>query len=375
MHFAFADLSGLDYTIHTPRERALGGTQSALLYLAIELAKRGHKVECFHQGQQRSTDLGVTVEKLPKDPRRFATVDVFTSINGTRDFRVNSFSKLVPERAVRLQWPTVATDQAPVVGLADEKLRAYWDGFVMLSEWASQAYQKVFHVDVDKCVVLKNAVAPPFEDLFKSGSSVLAHKKPHTLVYTSAPFRGLAVLLEAWPAIRAAYPDATVQVFSGMGTYQIEAEKDAFTQLYERCRTTPGVDYRGPVPQPELAAALRQAAVLAYPCIFDETSCISVMEAMAAGCAVVTTQRGALPETTGGFARLVPSPEKWRPLVAPFAAATIKTLRELDEAPLQMEAHLQAQVAWMRATGTWAERARDWESAMLRLVALKRGAA
>jgi glycosyltransferase involved in cell wall biosynthesis len=245
----------------------------------------------------------------------------------------------------------------------------------MLSEWASQAYQKVYKVDVDRCYVLKNAVAPPFERLFPAGASVLAHKKPHAMVYTSAPFRGLSVLLDAWPTIRAACPDATVQVFSGMGTYQITAEKDAFADLYERCRTTDGIDYRGPVPQPELAVALREAAVLAYPCIFDETSCISVMEAMAAGCAIVTTQRGALPETTGGFARLVPSGDRWRQLVAPFAAATIKTLAELDTRPAAMEAHLQAQVGWMRTTGTWAERARDWETTMLRLVALKRGVA
>ena len=41
MNIAFLDSIGWDYDVSTPYERPLGGSQSALAYLAAELARRG----------------------------------------------------------------------------------------------------------------------------------------------------------------------------------------------------------------------------------------------------------------------------------------------------------------------------------------------
>ncbi len=72
------------------------------------------------------------------------------------------------------------------------------------------------------------------------------------------------------------------------------ADEAQFGMLYHRCRETPGVEYIGSLAQPELAAALMSVAMLAYPNTFAETGCIAAMEAMAAGCWIVTSDFGAL---------------------------------------------------------------------------------
>ena len=50
---------------------------------------------------------------------------------------------------------------------------------------------------------------------------------------------------------------------------------------------------------------LKDVHIFSYPSIWIETSCISAIEAMAAGCEVVTTDLGALKETCLPFAKFV----------------------------------------------------------------------
>src|SRR5438045_2709071 len=44
MNWIFLDFSGWDYDAAAPLERPLGGSQSAMCYLAMALARRGHAV-------------------------------------------------------------------------------------------------------------------------------------------------------------------------------------------------------------------------------------------------------------------------------------------------------------------------------------------
>ena len=100
---------------------------------------------------------------------------------------------------------------------------------------------------------------------------------------------------------------------------------------------------------------------MAYPNTFAETACIAVMEAMTAGCVVVTSDLGALPETTAGFARLVEAPAKPAEHVRLFADAVLRELLERRTAPdAEAEARLRAQVDYKNKDNTWEARAGEW---------------
>ncbi len=97
-----------------------------------------------------------------------------------------------------------------------------------------------------------------------------------------------------------------LKVFFSLKVYQVTEDRDEWEPLYRRCAETAGVEYVGWLTQPELARELPSLNILAYPNTFAETSCISVGEALASGCFVVTSNWGYLPETTAGFAPLIP---------------------------------------------------------------------
>jgi glycosyltransferase involved in cell wall biosynthesis len=141
-----------------------------------------------------------------------------------------------------------------------------------------------------------------------------------------------------------------------------QAEEEArYGALYRKCRDTEGVEYVGSLPQPELANHLRSSALLAYPNTFAETSCIAILEAMASGCLMVTSDLGALAETTAGFARLIPRMEDRESYSNDFVEEVVQVLHELAGPDTsEAEDRLRRQVDHINQTATWPVRAEEW---------------
>ena len=152
-------------------------------------------------------------------------------------------------------------------------------------------------------------------------------------VYSSSPDRGLDKLLDYWPAVRSLRPDAELHVYYGFDTWEQIARRrgdDVGLMQIEIFRTrlanTEGVHSHGRVGQAGLARALLKASAWLYPTNFCETSCITAMEAMAAGAHSVTSRLGALPETAG-FAHLVDPPNDREGYRAEFLARVERIAR------------------------------------------------
>ena len=360
MRIIFVHRTINDYTVETPFVRGIGGTESALCYLSIELAQRGHAVSLLTNtsapGRYRNVEC--LNHKTSLTPDLINAVDVVVVSNEAcgrvlkDEFRA---------RRPLVMWSQHADDQPAIEALEFTRERKAWASIAFVSEWQREQFCSIYWVDRSKTSVKRNAISPAFAAATPERPWFKTRQAP-VLVYTSAPYRGLNVLLDAVPIIRSAIPDMRLRVFAGSRTHQATTADDPDAGLYRRCASTEGVDYVGTIPQPELAAELSRAAALAYPSTFPETSCIAAMEAMSAGATVLTTRSGAMPETTAGFGHMIEPHEDEPRLAREFAQMTIDALAAARNDPDAAEAQRAQQIAFARTNYSWQARVLEWEA-------------
>lgn len=231
-------------------------------------------------------------------------------------------------------------NQPGVQWLRDRRAVAAVDKFVFVSHWQRERFQLAFSLPEHKCMVIRNAV--DWEEKTRTTFS-------RRYVYSSTPFRGLDVLLEAWRLANMP-EDAELHVFSSMAIYG--QDEGPYEELYARARELPGVTYHGFQPNRVVREMLWKADFLAYPSTFEETSCIAVIEALSSGCKVICPSYGALPETGSGFADVYP----WVEDRSTHAEVFAHKLRTTD----YYINHLQR--PYMRAFYSWETRGDDWRA-------------
>ncbi|HEY9614447.1 glycosyltransferase family 4 protein [Allocoleopsis sp.] len=363
MRIAFIDFANWDYTLECAYQMPMGGSESALCYLAEALAKQGHDVFLLNNTLVPKMSRGVICLPLNTVPQQ-----LLQSLDAAIMLKLAGqgmhIKPLIGENTCLILWTQHAHDQPAVEALENPLERDIYDGFALVSDWQRDRFHENFGINLTRIEVLRNAIAPSFCGLFPDTTPILAQKsKPPILAYTSTPFRGLDILLDVFPRIRSAVPGTRLKVFSSMKVYQVaEAEDESqYGSLYRRCQETTGVEYLGSLPQPDLACELQSVLVFAYPNSFAETSCIAVMEAMASGCSIVTSDLGALPETTAGFARLIPIEDDWEVYKDRFVEETVQLLRKCTATDTtDTETHLRQQVEYVNCEYTWPVRAQQW---------------
>jgi len=362
MHIVFIDSVPWPYRVDAPLVRPIGGTQSALCYLMMALAARGVRVS-FINAEAPHSHAGVQALSLQFPAAAIADADALVMVSDPQPANIQQFASIAP-RAKKILWQHHAADQPAVQPLADSDVVRAWDAIAFVSAWQEAEYVKHFlALAAARHHILRNAIAPAFENLFGDLPIVACKSPAPRLAYASTPFRGLDRLLYGWPQVLAAHPGAQLQVFSSMKLYD-DADPAPIAQMLAAAQQMPGVIHVGPVPQPALAEALRGSLILAYPNTFPETACIAVMEAMAAGCVVVTSDLGALPETLGGYGELLPVLPDGAAHAEAFAQALARIMTGLkaDWASGALETRLAAQVAWANQAYSWTTRAAEWEA-------------
>ncbi|HEY6360091.1 MAG TPA: glycosyltransferase, partial [Vicinamibacterales bacterium] len=336
----------------TPRTRGLGGTESAIVYLAEALAGRGHRVVVFNNCDEPGRHEGVEYGRWETLPAR-AVAERPDVVVGVRDWQRIGRARLAP---VQVFWTGDAFDQPVLEGLGEAAGRPEIDFFMLQSEWHAATFRA--HHGVPDWATVRTRLGAAASSAARP-SRPAAAARGRRLAYASTPFRGLDVLLDLFPRIRAACPDAELDVFSSMQVYGVarEQDQDQFGAIYKKANQ-PGVHLVGSLPQLELAQRLQQTRVLAYPNHYAETFCIAALEAQAAGCAVVTSQLGALPETVGDGGVCIPGDPRSEAYQDAFVDACVRMLS--DDEVWQATSERALARAW--GGYTWAGIAAEWET-------------
>lgn len=173
------------------------------------------------------------------------------------------------------------------------------DAFIYVSHWQYEKFRYFYNTPLDKSYVIKNAIEP-IEYLKKEKAEKIK------IIYTSTPYRGLDVLLKSFELLNR--DDVELDIYSSTIIYGSDYDRiysKYYVDLFEKAKSMKNVNYMGYATNKEIHSALQKAHIFAYPSIFEETCCLAMVEAAAAGCRLVSTSFGALYETGSEYARLL----------------------------------------------------------------------
>jgi len=327
----------------------IGGSETACIEMCRNLVQRGHCVRVYSDCPHMEGNYD-GVEYYHFGKLASAECDVFISSR-----QPDAIMKDVRAKATFLWVHDIHV--GPGSPELHETLLRY-DRILPLSNWHRGFLNQMYPwLPEEQVRVTRNGIDPA------RFLGDLPPKKNH-LIYPSSADRGLEVLLDVFPAIRERVPDAELHVYYGFDGWKLWARRSGnndellkIENCQRRVTSTPGVFYHGRVGQQELARAMLQAKVWAYPTWFTETSCISAMETQAAGCVPVTTRIAALGETVKHGILLDP-PNTGEAYKGRFVEEVCSLLTD-DE---RRQKYADAGREWALNNLSWASLAAEWEA-------------
>lgn len=235
-----------------------------------------------------------------------------------------------------------------------------WEKFsklVFSSHWQMRGYIERYNIPWSKCIVLPNCIEPIDFDMSQKNRDIIR------LIYHTTPHRGLQILVPVFKKLREDFDDITLDVYSSFAVYGWEQRDEPFQQLFDECKNTVGINYNGSVSNKEIKEILKSKHIYAYPSIWQETSCISLMEAMSAGLVCVHPNFGALPETAANWTHMYQWNEDMRGHANMFYSVLRAAIEEIrDASDEQYKNKIMTQKAYADVFYNWTSRKAQWDA-------------
>lgn len=242
-----------------------------------------------------------------------------------------------------------------------------WNNFhriIFVSNWQMQAFIKYYNIPWSKCMVLANAIEP-----------IPEHEKPKdkiSLIYFSTPHRGLQILVPVFEKLAEEFDNIELNVYSSFKLYGWDDRDAQFEALFDQCRNHPKINYMSAVSNEEIRNALTQNHILAYPSIWEETSCLVLIEAMSAGLVCVHPNYGALAETSANWTTMYQYNEDLNKHASLFYGILKNTIENLRDSNY-FESAINFQKFYANNFYNWNNRKEQWAAVMQSLMEEPRG--
>ena len=255
---------------------------------------------------------------------------------------------------INILWQKNSYDQPNIVPwFKEQSNHQKYDWYVFNSSWNYEKFRYHFDIPTDRCHVIKNGVTNfPQRKVFTKGDRL-------RMIFHPTPWRGLNVLLATMQLLEK--ENVELDVYSSCEIYGKEFKKendDKYQDLYDQAKTLKNVNYLGYRSNDFILSKLPYYHMFAYPSIWEETSCISLLESMAAGLYCMTTNYGALFETGAEFPVYINYETNLVNLAHQFAEG-IKICRDTLHEPVIQE-HLDEQQKYVKRFYSWDKKALEW---------------
>jgi len=325
----------LDFNCLMSSPRGATGSEIGICLTAQEMAKAGHDVHLFtvHFANKPDKWEGVTLHHVNN-----LVSEIDSSYDAVISWSEPDLLRYVPDTCVRVCYQMLNDWSYCQEGFHDVT-----DIFITVSHKLQEFITaKMKYPSLEKWNVIPLGCVP---ELYKD------ERVPGRIVWTSSADRGLMNLLEIFPAVKKAVPEATLKIFYHFNygdLLKIEPNTQAtnhphVVEMAHRLRYCVetikrlkllGVEHVGSVSRDRIVKELNEASVFAFPAdtvAFTEGFSCSTLEALASFTVPVITDMDCLGEVyNDSGAVVVPSPV--RPNIKQFTEEVIKGLQNKSHA-------------------------------------------
>jgi UDP-glucose:(glucosyl)LPS alpha-1,2-glucosyltransferase len=263
----------------------------------------------------------------------------------------NANPDLIDNDRVNILWMQHFVNQKEALNLGSKDFVDKLDFIVFNSNWNFEKFQYQFKVPDNKSIVIKNAIEK-IEYKEKTRDKI-------NLIYHSTPWRGLELLLEVFKKIN--LKDVELNICSSTSIYGkkfSQTHNDKYQHIFDECKKMKNVNYYGFMQNDKIINLLKEMHICSFPSIWPETSCISAIESMAAGCQMVTTNLGALYETCAPFGTFVGFDKNLNNLSKKYELKLIDSINNFWSKNNQDLLNLQRET--INRTYSWETRSKEW---------------